>query len=232
MTGTTDEGKAHRAQPQRRVHRILLVDDHPMLRRGLADLISHEPDLAICGEAESAAAAMRVVGESNPDLAVVDLTLKDVNGLELIRQIAAHRPPVKVLVCSMHDEKIYAERALRAGAMGYLNKGEAADTVVEAIRQVLGGKIHLSRHMADLLLHRVRDGRQQLEGAPVDRLTDREIEVFGMLGKGLSTREIAARLKLSVKTIDAHRQKIKSKLDLDGSNELVQHAVKWVMEQT
>jgi DNA-binding NarL/FixJ family response regulator len=226
------EGKATPKRPaQRRVRRILLVDDHPMLRRGLAELISHEPDLGICGEADSASAAMQEVQEKHPDLAIVDISLHDLSGLELIKQIKARYEKLKILVCSMHDEKIYAERALRAGALGYISKEEAAKNVVTAIRRVLKNEVYLSDEMAGTVLQQMREGKKELDGSSVDRLTDREIEVFELIGQGLSTREIASRLHLSVKTIDAHRQKIKNKLKLSNSNELVQHAVKWVLEQ-
>jgi len=232
-TMTPDGSKARRRRgARRRVTRILLVDDHPMLRRGLAELISHEPDLGICGEADCAAEAIKRVDDDHPDLVIVDISLPDLNGVELIKQIKTRHPNLKLLVCSMHDEKIYAERALRAGALGYISKEEAAGQVVTAIRRVLQGEVYLSRQMANRMLQRMRTGDDaDAVESPVDRLTDREIEVFELIGRGMSTREIADQLHLSVKTIDAHRQKIKAKLKLAHSNELVQHAVEWVLEQ-
>jgi len=214
-----------------RVTRILIVDDHPMLRRGLAELISHEPDMGTCGEADDADSAMEQVRSARPDLAIIDIALRNSNGLELVKQLHASHPGLRILVCSMHDETLFAERSLRAGAMGYVNKEQALDAVVGAIRAVLAGKVYLSGAMAERILHRVRNGGGALEESPVQRLTDRELEVFELLGHGLGTAEIAGRLHLSAKTIDAHRQKIKRKLGIGSSGELVQQAVTWVLDR-
>jgi len=211
---------------------ILIVDDHPMLRRGLAELIEHEPDFGVCGEADDIATAMAEVKEKRPDLVIIDIALKDSNGLELVKELKALYPRLRMLVCSMHDENLYAERALRAGAMGYINKEKAIDDVVEAIRCVLSEKVYLSKQMSDRILSRVRGGAPELAESPVERLTDRELEVFELIGNGLGTAQIAERLYLSPKTVDAHRQKIKRKLDLDSTSELSRYAVKWVLEQT
>lgn len=227
------ENKARRMErAAAKVYRVLIVDDHPMLRRGLAELISHESDLGMCGEADDADAALELVSTLRPDLVVVDITLRTSNGLELVKQLRAVDPTTKILVCSMHDETLFAERALRAGAMGYINKDKALDDVVRAIRSVLRGEIYLSDSMADRILRRVRGGTPGLAQAPIDRLTDRELEVLQLIGAGLGTADIAERLDLSPKTVDAHRQKIKRKLDLESSSELTLYAVKWALEQT
>ncbi len=212
--------------------RIFLVDDHPLVRQGLARLIEAEPDMTIVGESEDTNAAMSRIDEVQPDVVVVDISLKDGSGIELVKQFKAQHPKVKTLISSMHDELLYAERAMRAGAMGYVNKQEAAEKVVEAIRQVLRGKVYLSQRMTDTMVRRALGGQE--EGAAessVSALSDRELEVFEMIGSGKTTREIASRLHLSVKTVETHRQHIKTKLNLDNSNELVHYAVKWVMER-
>jgi DNA-binding NarL/FixJ family response regulator len=211
--------------------RVLIVDDHPIVRRGLAGLIAHEPDLEICGEAEDAPAAMRLVNDSHPDVVIIDISLKSGNGIELVKQIKAHDPAIKMLVSSMYDESLYAERALRAGAMGYINKEEATDHIINAVRQVLRGQIYLSRRMTDRVLQRAAGGNW-LEHSDIDGLSDRELEVFQMIGQGLSTRQIAAKLHLSVKTIETHRDNIKSKLNLKSGTELTHRAVEWVLQQS
>jgi DNA-binding NarL/FixJ family response regulator len=209
--------------------KILIVDDHPIVRRGLRQLVDAEPDLEVCGEAEEASEALRQVQETRPDIVTVDLTLKSGHGLELIQQIHAIDKRIKILVSSMHDESLFAERALRAGAMGYINKQESPEKIIGAMRQVLRGEIYLSSRMSDRLLHRVADG-QSLAINPIEGLTDRELEVFGMIGQGLATKQIARMLNLSHKTIEAHREKIKTKLNLTNSAELTRHATQWVLE--
>jgi DNA-binding NarL/FixJ family response regulator len=209
---------------------IFVVDDHPMLVLGLREIIDQEVDLNFCGHAATSSKAISAIQEVKPDLAIVDISLKQGTGLELIKQLKALDPDLRLLVCSMHDETLYGERALRAGAQGYINKEEASERVVEAIRCVLSGRIFLSERMSDRLLQRAA-GHPQVEPTIEDRLTDRELEVFELLGRGLTTREIAENLRLSVKTIEAHRQKIKIKLGLENSNELVQHAVQWHVEK-
>jgi DNA-binding NarL/FixJ family response regulator len=201
-----------------------------MLVAGLKELIERERDCEVCGDAAGAAQAMRLLEEQAPQIMIVDITLKEGSGIELIKQIKSHSPDVRVLVCSMHDEALYAERALRAGALGYINKQEAGDKIVEALRRVARGKIYVSDQVAQQVLHRLAEGQETVEESPVAQLTDRELEVFDMIGQGLKTREIADRLNLSVKTIEAHRQKIKLKLGLENANELVRHAVAWKLE--
>ncbi len=210
--------------------RIMLIDDHPLVRRGLTQLINGEEDLCVCAEASSGEDALASVDAVNPDLVVVDIALKGINGIELIKRMRSRLPDVKMLVSSMHDESLYAERALRAGARGYINKEEAPENVIEAIRQVLAGGVFLSSPMKDRLLTVMIDGGEQSEQSLVETLSDRELEVFTLIGRGLTTREIANRLHLSVKTIETHRERVRSKLNIGNSSELMRHAVQWVLE--
>ena len=214
---------------QRTKHRILLVDDHPLVRRGIADVLNREKDLEVCGEAADVSEAMRELERTHPDLVLVDLTLKSGHGIELIEKIKASDPRVKTLVSSMHDETLFAERVLQAGAMGYLTKQEPPETLLGAIRQVLRGELYLSPRMTSRLLHRVAAGGPSQED-PIKSLSNREIEVYEMIGQGLTIQQIAARLHLSPKTIETHREKIKQKLNLKNSTELNRRAVQWVLE--
>jgi len=209
--------------------RVLLVDDHPIVRHGLCQLLRQEEDMAVAGEAGSASEALELVQKDMPDIALVDISLEDVNGIELIKTLLHRHPDLPVLVLSMHDENVYAERALRAGAKGYVMKQEASDTVVTAIRAVLSGEMYVSREIASRMLEEFVGGLGG-EGCRfgVDRLSDRELEVFEWLGMGLSTSDIAAKLGLSVKTIETYRAHIKEKLKLKNATELVHHAVHWV----
>lgn len=208
--------------------RVLLVDDHPILRQGLTRLINAEADLEVCGEAEDAATAFDLVGKLNPDVAVIDISLKNSNGLELIKNIKARYPELLVLVLSMHEETLYAERALRAGARGYIMKEEASEQVLLAIRKVLAGDIFLSERMKSRMIQQMASGRAKVVSSPIELLTDRELEVFRLIGEGRSTRQIAAQLHLSVRTVEAYREYIKAKLHLKNSTELIQHAFHWV----
>ena len=208
--------------------RVLLIDDHTILRQGLAQLINQEPDLVVCGEAEEAPKGFELVGTLKPDVAVVDLSLKGGNGLELIKNIKASHAALPILVLSMHDESLYAERVLRAGSLGYIMKEEAAEIVLVGIRKVLKGEIVLSDKMQARLLHQLVGGRLKQGGTPIDSLSDRELEVFRMIGEGRSTRRIAEELHLSVRTVEAYREYIKEKLSLKNATELVQHAFQWV----
>lgn len=209
--------------------RILIVDDHPIFRRGLSELIAEEPDLEVCCEAASTAEALRHVETACPDVVIVDLSLKHGHGIELIEQIKARNERIKMVVCSVHDESLFAERALRAGAMAYVNKQEATETLIDAIRQVLDGEIYVSAPLAKRLLHTFVGGKPSGQD-PIATLTSREIEVFQMIGEGLTTKQIARRLHLSPKTIDAHREKIKTKLKLANSVQLSRCAFQWVHE--
>ena len=208
-------------------HRVLLVDDHPLLRRGLAQLINQEMDLRVVGEAEDVATALKLVDEQQPEVAVVDLSLKDSSGIDLIKDIKIRAPKVLVLVLSMHDENFYAERALRAGARGYVTKGENSTKVVEGIRELLNGKLFISKAVSTRMLSRFV-GRGDAPRTGVDDLSDREFEVLTMIGGGMQSREIAEKLHLSVKTIDAHRENLKRKLGLSDAGELLKYAIKWV----
>ena len=208
--------------------RVLLIDDHAILRQGLAQLINQEADMAVCGEAEEAPKGFEAVNTLKPDVAVVDISLKGGNGLELIKNIKASHPNLPILVLSMHDESLYAERALRAGGLGYIMKEEAAESVIVGIRKVLKGEIVLSDKMQAKLLHQLVSGRLKQGGSAIDTLSDRELEVFRMIGEGRSTRQIAEDLHLSVRTVEAYREYIKEKLNLKNATELVQQAFQWV----
>ncbi len=185
--------------------RIYIVDDHPLVRQGLSKIIANEADMEICGEAEDAPSAMKGVGEANPDVIIVDISLKGNNGLELIKNVKAIHEDIPILVFSMHDETIYAQRALRAGAKAYVMKKETPSKVVDAIRRIIKGEIYVSPSVADQVLHQIVNGPSNASTSPVDRLTDRELEVVQLIGRGLSSREIAESLHLSVKTIESSR---------------------------
>ncbi|HZM05629.1 MAG TPA: response regulator transcription factor [Candidatus Saccharimonadales bacterium] len=216
---------------KRNVRKIMLVDDHPVMRQGVAELINHESDLTVCGQFEDSATAFDAIPSLLPDLAMVDLSLKSSSGLELVKNIKAAYPKVLVLVFSMHDEALYAERVLRAGAAGYIMKQEATEKVLAALRRVLGGGIYLSERMSSKFMHQLVGGKQVVGGSPVERLSDRELEVFGLIGQGRGTRQIAEQLHLSVKTIESHRAHIKEKLNLKNATELVHRAIEMRGEQ-
>lgn len=207
--------------------RVLIVDDHPMIRERLAELINQEPDLLVVGEAEDAQGAREAADALRPDLALVDISLKDSYGIELVKDLKAQHPRLLTLVLSMHDESVYAERALKAGARGYLTKQEASRHVVAAIRKVLKGELYVSERLAAVLLGRMAGHRAPSggDGSPAERLTDRELEVFQLLGEGLAVREIAKRLHISAKTVEAHRTHIKEKLNVRTSPELLRYAI-------
>jgi DNA-binding NarL/FixJ family response regulator len=209
--------------------RILIVDDHPIFRKGMVMLIEHEPDIMICAEAETAAQALTLVEQLQLDLVIADISLRDTNGIELVKTLKALQPPLPVLVLSMHDESLYAERALRAGARGYLMKQAPPDQLVGAIRQVLRGELYLSSAANHLMLNSFVSGRGgDSSKSAVEKLSDRELEIFELLGKGRGTSMIAHDLCLSIKTIEAHRSHIKTKLGINTAPELVRAAVEWV----
>ena len=207
--------------------RIFIVDDHPMMREGLRLIISNEPDLEVCGEAEDAPAALQAMEKLLPDLALVDITLRSGNGLELIKDLHCLAPGVPVVIISMHDESLYAERVLRAGGRGYIMKQEGGKKLMLAIRQVLSGRTYVSEQISARILD-VFSGRRTTPGASVESLTDREFEVFQLIGRGIGTKEIAKKLKISVKTVEVHRVNIKQKLNIGTAPELIRHAVRWV----
>jgi DNA-binding NarL/FixJ family response regulator len=207
--------------------RIFLVEDHPITRRGLAELINHEADLCVCGEADNAAAALEAIKDTKPDLALVDITLPRRSGLSLLKDIRLWTPNTYVIVLSMHDESLYAERVLRAGGHGYIMKDQGGDKLLVAIRQVLSGKTYVSERVSTRIIDAFAGRTRKSESSPVGRLTDREFEVFQLLGQGLPTAEIGRRLHLSSKTVDSHRLHIKEKLQLTSLPELMRYAVRW-----
>lgn len=214
-------------EKQVRPVRVLIVDDHPIVREGLAELLNRETDVVVCAEAQKAEEAMEILRTQDVDVAIVDLALPGVSGIELIRQMQSEFEHVPVIVLSMHDEQFYAERALRAGARGYVMKQESSERVIDAIHQVHNGELFVSDDIAKKMLFRMVTGDGN-ELQPVQRLSDRELEVFQLIGQGYSTRKIAELLHLSIKTIESYRANIKNKLDLQNAAELMQHAVKWV----
>jgi len=214
--------------PPKGKHRIFIVDDHPIFRQGLAQLINQESDLCVCGEADDYQGALRAVAELNPDMVIVDITLKDMSGIDLIKEVRKLNRGIIMLVISMHDESLYAERALRAGARGYVMKQEASESIVQAIRQVRIGGIYVSPRMTEQMLSRFVEGPLDAVESPLKALTDREMEVFHLIGEGLGISEIGLRLHLSVKTIGTYRERIKEKLNLRKSTELLRHAFNWV----
>jgi DNA-binding NarL/FixJ family response regulator len=208
--------------------RILLVDDHPIMRHGLAQLIQMEPGLEVCGQAGSAMDGLEAIQKLKPDVAVIDLTLPDKNGLELLKDVHAMMPGVKCIVLSMHDENLYAERALKAGARGYIMKEAAAESLITALQRVLAGGIFVSELMASRMLEQVSGQRGKAGITGVDQLTDRELEVLEMIGKGTPTKLIAEKLSISARTVEAHRSHIKDKLGITDGPALVRYAVQWV----
>ncbi len=212
--------------PERK--KILLVDDHPFMRAGVAQLIDKQPDLVVCGEAGDPGAAMGVLAKTKADLVLSDITMPGRSGLEFIKDLLAQYPNLPIIVLSMHDEIIYAERALRAGARGYIMKEAGGENLLAAIRQVLGGQVYVSLKMSANILDSFSGRKSRDSNSPFGKLTDREFEVFQLVGQGKSTRDIAAQLNLSPKTVDVHRGHIKEKLDLKDSTALVRHAIRWV----
>jgi DNA-binding NarL/FixJ family response regulator len=211
--------------------RILLVDDHAVVRFGISQLISREPDLMVCGEEEDAGKAMMAIESTSPDLVIADISLKDSSGLELMRNVKAQYPRLPVLVVSAHDENIHAEIAFRAGALGYLMKDQALTQVVSAIRRVLSGAIYVSDALAGRMLQQQVRGQRTVSQTPVESLSDRELEVFQLIGRWKKTRDIAAELHLSIKTIEYYREQIKRKLNLKNGPELTHYATSWVARE-
>ncbi len=211
--------------------KILIVDDHPLVREGLIGLLTAQSDFQVCGEAAGLAEARQALAATRPDVVIVDLTLRDGHGIELIKEIKAHGERPYVLVLSMHDESLFAERALRAGAVGYLSKHEAPRTIIQAVRTILSGKLYVSQRLTEQMVHRAFTSGKDLQRSPMDQLTDREMEVFQLIGQGLTIRQIASKLELSPKTVETHREHIKEKLDLKNTTELTKHAVQWTLER-
>lgn len=213
--------------PAPRKKKILLVDDHPITRQGMKALIDQQPDLEVCGEADTAPHAVEMFGKLQPDVAIVDIGLKTSNGIELTKNLKSLAPNFPVLIVSMHDENLYAERAVRAGAMGYLMKQAAGEKIIVAIRRLLQGEIYLSEKVKERMLHRFVNKRGDSAEFSIDSLSDREMEVFQLIGNGYSTRQIAEKLHLSSKTIDSYREHLKLKLNLSSGAELVRYAIQW-----
>jgi DNA-binding NarL/FixJ family response regulator len=213
---------------QRSKRSVLIVDDHPVVRQGLAQLINQEKDLEVRGYAEDAFQAMQAIKDVRPDMVIVDISLKDTSGMDLIKDLKIQYPNLPILILSMHDESLYAERALRAGARGYIMKHEATERVITAIRRVLAGEIYVSDSMAAKMVSKLATGITPKSASPVESLSDRELEVFRLIGEGHKTRDVADKLHLSVKTIETYRAHIKEKLGFKDGNELFRFAVEWV----
>jgi DNA-binding NarL/FixJ family response regulator len=209
--------------------KVLIVDDHPVVREGLAMHLATQPDLEVCGEAEDLAGALAALASARPDVAIIDISLKNSNGIELIRRIKDREASVRILVWSMYPENLYAWRALRAGAQGYLNKSEATHHVLDAVRAVLQGRVYVSGAIADQLLQRLV-GRNLEEHSAIDSLSDRELEAFQLMGEGITTESIAEKMHVSPKTVETFRARIKEKLGISNLTELIQRAAQWVVE--
>src|ERR1700735_1945120 len=212
---------------KRKVRRVLIVDDHPIVRQGLRRVMENEDDLAVCGEAETARDARAAIKEQNPDVIIADISLKQGDGIELVRDVRAHHPQLPILVLSMHDEAIYAERMLSAGANGYIMKQAASEQFLISLRRVLDGGIYVSEAVGNNMIQKFAAGGSYISATPIDRLSNRELQILHMIGKGMSTRETAHSLNLSIKTVESHRQRIKRKLNLTTGTQLVQYAVNW-----
>ncbi|MFO1487828.1 MAG: response regulator transcription factor [Verrucomicrobiota bacterium] len=219
--------KATKNAPARK--KILILEDHPITRQGLCQLFRRQPDLAVCGEAENVEQAAEAIKSLQPDVVLADLSLPGKNGLEFIRDLSVQHPAIKILVLSMHDEGVYAERSLRAGAHGYVMKTERSDKLLDAIRQVLLGEFYVSGRVSGNLLDGLSRRRQHQTAPSLGMLTTREFEIFQLIGQGLSTREITAKLSISGKTVETHRMHLKDKLNLKSGTELVSYAVRWVV---
>ncbi len=207
--------------------KVFIVDDHPIIRDGLTALINHESDLYVCGQAGEARQALKAISELKPDVAIVDITLEDSDGIELTKNIKARYPKLPVIVLSMHDESIYAERALRAGARAYLMKDTVSDKIITAIQTVLSGEIYVSDAMAKKLLRKLAGNHVDAVSNPIEKLTDREFEVFRWIGQGNKPSRIAKRMHLSVKTVETYIARIREKLDIADSAQLLEYAIKW-----
>jgi DNA-binding NarL/FixJ family response regulator len=219
------------ALPDPKKSRVVIIEDHPMFRERLAHLIDKEEDMIVCGEADNALDGLALIQRAKPSLAIVDITLKGSGGLDLLKDIRAHEIELPVLVLSMHDESLYAERALRAGAKGYITKHEASAKVMTAIRCVLGGEIYLDQRIMARILRRIVGGGDAVAARPIDRLTDRELAVFELIGEGRTTREIGRRLHVGLTTVDTYRARIKEKLNLENGAQLHAEASRWIQER-
>jgi len=208
--------------------RIFIVDDHPIVREGLITIINHDKDLAVCGEADEPQEALKAISELRPDVVIVDITLKNSDGIELTKSIKARYPKLPVIVLSIHDESVYAERALRAGAQAYLMKEVVSDNIVTAIRTVLSGEVYVSNTMGKKMLRKLAAGKADTISGPMDSLSDRELEIFRLIGQGYKPSKIAKSMHISVKTVETYRARIKEKLNLADADELLRYAIRWV----
>jgi DNA-binding NarL/FixJ family response regulator len=220
-------GPGGNAGAKRQPRTVLIVDDHPIIRQGLRRVMDNEDDLTVCGEAESVRDARTAIRELNPDVMIADISLKQGDGIELVRDVRAHHPQLPILVLSMHDETIYAERMLAAGANGYIMKQAASEQFLIALRRVLDGGIYVSETVGNHMIQKFAAGGSYISANPIDRLSNRELQILHMIGKGMSTRESAHSLNLSIKTVESHRQRIKRKLNLSTGTQLVQYAINW-----
>ena len=232
---STEMASRLNAQTAKKRTRILIIDDHPVIRKGIAALFDQEPDLEICGEADDEKSAKKAISRSRPDLALLDLSLKGSGDLSLLKDLHIQHPQLPIIVLSMHDETLYAERAIRAGARAYIMKSDASENILQAIRKVLGGEIYLSQRMASLFLEKMagtgNSFKTSAPGSALSVLSDRELEVFRLFGEGLSTRKTAEQLHLSVKTVETHRSHIKTKLGIETATELARKAVLWANDE-
>jgi DNA-binding NarL/FixJ family response regulator len=214
----------------RRKARVMVVDDHELLRVALKGLLENDPGLEVCGEAADADEAFRRITEERPDVVIVDVALKSGNGLDLVKRIKAKEPSIRLLVLSMYDSRLFAERALRAGASGYVNKQQPSEDILEAVRSVLNGDVYLSEAMTREILRRTSQGGEPWSQSPVENLSDRELEIFRLIGQGRATRQIASELHISTSTVETYRERLKTKLGLKNGAELSRKAMQWVME--
>ncbi|MCX5634009.1 MAG: response regulator transcription factor [Phycisphaerae bacterium] len=210
---------------------VLIVDDHPVIRDGLVTIINHERDLNVCGQAEDAYIALKAVAELKPDIVVTDISLKSSDGIELTKNIKARHPALPVIILSVHDESLYAERALLAGAKAYLMKDEVSENIIKAIRTVLNGEIYVSDTISKKFLHKIAGDKAGTAKTPIESLSDREFEIFRLIGEGLKASQMAKQLHLSIKTIETYRARIKEKLNLANAAELLQYSIKWAKNQ-
>ena len=232
LTAKVESGMAGERKLNTKAKRaVFVIDDHPIVREGLVQLINREADLVVCGLAEDAYGALKAMESLKPNIAIADISLKGADGIELIKNLKLRMPTLPVLVLSIHDETFYAPRVLRAGARGYIMKQEATENVLVALRRVLSGEIYLSERMANKMLQQFVGVVKIPQSFPVDRLSDRELEVFRLIGQGLGTRRIAEDLHLSVKTVESYREHIKEKMTLSDASELVRHAIDWVQRE-
>ena len=209
--------------------KVLIVDDHAVIRDGLAILINDESDLEVCGEASDIVDALKVISETEPDVAIIDISLETGSGIELVKEVKTRFPKVKMLVWSMFDESLYAERAIKAGALGYIDKKNVRDDIIEAVRTVLAGNVYLSSGYSEKVINRLRRGDSIEAKLPTDALTDRELEAFSLIGNGLNTAEIAERMELTISTVETYRSRIKEKLELKNASQLIREATVWVL---